>query len=186
NRDTFAIVSNANPVVASFLGPWTIGFRRASLASLLLLAACGGAAEPPPEHPETPVAESEEVEPDNSELVTAKLAEARAALQDGAPRKARQVAEEARRASGQAQLRDVLAVIDEIDAYEAREIATEVRQLAAGRRCNEALETVVATLKRTPPPGRVLVNTLHDETEPALVACLRVDVDEALSQHDFA
>src|SRR5690606_39176127 len=75
NRDTFAIVSNANPVVASFLGPWTIGFRRASLASLLLLAACGGAAEPPPEHPETPVAESEEVEPDNSELVTAKLAE---------------------------------------------------------------------------------------------------------------
>jgi len=171
---------------ASPLGQLTIGLRRASLASLLLLAACGGATEAPPAHPETPATDVEELaETGDSRLVAEKLAEARAALAEDAPRKARRSAEEARRAAGQAELRDVLAVVDEIDAYEAREIATEVRQLAAGRRCGEALETVVATLKRTPPPGRVLVKTLHDESEAALVACLRVDLDEALDQQNF-
>lgn len=171
--------------LASSLGHLTFGLRKASLAPLLLLAACGGAAEPPPAHPEAPSADAEEARAD-SPVVAEKLAAARAALEEGAPRKARGFAEEARRAAGQAQLRDVRAVVDEIDAYEARDIAIEVRQLAAGRQCSEALDTVVAILKRTPPPGRVLVSTLHDETEPALVACLRVDLDEALSQQDFA
>ena len=171
--------------LASSLGLSTFGLRKASLASLLLLAACGGAADPPPAHPEAPSAEVEELQAD-SPIVPEKLAEARAALEEGAPRKARRLAEEARRAAGQAQLRDVRAVVDEIDAYEARDIAVEVRQLAAGRQCPEAFETVAATLSRTPPPGRVLVSTLHDETEAALVACLRVDMDEALAQQDFA
>lgn len=80
----------------------------------------------------------------------------------------------------------MLAVVDEIDGQEARSIATEVRQLAAGRQCQDALDTVSAVLKRTPPPGRVLVKTLHDETEAALVACIRIDLDEAMAQSDFA
>lgn len=160
--------------------------RAVLLASALILGACGASNEQPPQHPEplSPEAEATENEA-RHEIVTAKIAEARAALEEGAPRKARLAAEEARRAAGQAELRSVLAVVDEIDAYEAREIATEVRQLAAGRQCKDALDTVASILKRTPPPGRVLVKTLHDETEAALVACIRVDLDEAMDQGDF-
>lgn len=163
----------------------TLVVQAALLASALLAGACGGAAEPQPAHPD-PAAANAERAAANREIVQAKLAEARAALEEDAPRKARFAAEEARRAAGQAELKDVLAVIDEIDGQEARTIATEVRQLAAGRQCQDALDTIAAILKRTPPPGRVLVHTLHDETEAALVACLRVDLDEAIAQSDFA
>lgn len=161
--------------------------RHAAMLSLALLAgACGGA--PTPAHPEAAQAEAEESteREANREVVQAKLAEARAALEEGAPRKARMAAQEARRAAGQGDWRDVRAVMSEIDAHEAKEIAVEVRQLAAGRQCQEATDTVVAIMNRTPPPGRTLVSTLHEETEAALVACLKVDLDEAIVNQDFA
>lgn len=157
------------------LAPWL---------SALLLGACGASAEPAA-HPEPPVVEAEVEESGDRELVEAKLAEARAALEEGAPRKARHAAEEARRAAGQAELASVLAVVDKIDAKEALGIATEVRQLAAGRQCQDALATVATILKRTPPPGRMLVDTLQGETEAALVACLRVDLDEMMDRGEF-
>lgn len=160
------------------LAPWL---------SALLLGACGGSAEPAA-HPEPPVAEANEadaIESGDREIVDAKLAEARKALEAGQPRKARHAAEEARRAAGQAELSEVLAVVDKIDAQEGLGIAAEVRQLAAGRQCQDALATVASILKRTPPPGRMLVDTLQSETEAALVACLRVDLDEMMDAGDF-
>jgi hypothetical protein len=161
--------------------------RPSALALVLLgslaassLAACGGDGQKPPPKAGISTAEAKR------EYVAKKMDEARAALKEGAPRKARNAAEEARNVATERELGDVLAFIGEIDAYEAKEVAKEALQLVKGHQCADAMGTVASVVKRVPPPNPAFLTALRAATEEPIVACVRTDVDEAIAKGEFS
>lgn len=150
-----------------------------ALAGSLALAACGGGDKPPAK---TGVSTAEA----KREYVEKKLEEARAALKDGAPRKARNAAEEARNVSTGSELDRVLALVGEIDVAEAKGVAKEALALASGHQCREAIDTVATFVGRVPSPTPASLATLRASADEKLVACVRADVDEAVAKGKFS
>ena len=157
--------------------------RSLAVATLLVasLAACGDQA-PPPKTGGSSTGSADA----KHEYVRAKLAKAKEALDAKGPRKARDLAEEARRVADAQELNQVLAFIEQIDALESKDIAKEVLSLAAGQKCAEAMDTIAAAAKKQPPPSPAFLKALHAETEEKLVLCVRTDIDGAISKGEFA
>lgn len=157
------------------------------LSSLLAVAACGGGPEPG-SHAKSPKTDSSagvagSLNP-RHDFVETKLKDARTALRSGEPRKARDLAEEARRAADEDELRVVLAFVDDIDKYESKAIAAEANELAKGGKCGDAMDTVASAVKKVGQSSAFL-KALRSATQKTITECVQHDIDAAIQKHDF-